>query len=67
MKVKGLVDNQGCSVNDGGRLSGGGHWPGDLRASYLLAVDHEIGEEAVVGGAHEISKEAGVGDSGQQF
>jgi hypothetical protein len=39
---------QVCGVDDGGRRSGGGHWSGDWRASHLLAVDHKIGEEAVM-------------------
>jgi hypothetical protein len=56
--------SQVCGVNDRGRRSGGGRWRGDSRASHLLAVDHEFGKEAGVGGAHEIGKEAGVGGGG---
>jgi hypothetical protein len=47
-KVEAYLRTQVCSVNDGGRRSGGGRWHCDWRASHLLAVDHEIGEEAVV-------------------
>jgi hypothetical protein len=70
---------QGCSVNDGGRRLGGRRWRGDSRASHLLAVegdgmmgpyascDHEVGEEAGVGGAHEAGNEASVGGDDQQI
>jgi hypothetical protein len=47
---------QVCGVNDGGRQSGGGRWCGDWRASRLLAVDHEIGEEAVVEAPTKLAK-----------
>jgi hypothetical protein len=65
---------QGCSVNDGVR-----RWRGDSRASHLLAVegdgtmepyascDHEVGEEAGMGGAHEAGNEVGEGGDGQQI
>jgi hypothetical protein len=40
---------------------------GDWRASHLLVVDHEFGEEADVGGAHEVGKEASVEGGGNSF
>jgi hypothetical protein len=48
---------QDCGVNDGGRRSEGRRRRGNSTVSHLLAVDHEFGEEASVGGAHEISRD----------
>lgn len=45
---------------------GGERWCGDWLALYLLVVDHEVDEDGIVGGAHEVGKEAGVGGFGSQ-
>ena len=70
---------QGCGVNNRGRQSRGGCWNGGSRASHLLEVegdglvgpyascDHEVGEEAGLGGTHEAGKEANMRGGRQQI
>ena len=45
-------------------------WRGDWRVSHLfgslVSCDHEVGENADVGGAHGVGEEADVGGGGQQ-
>jgi hypothetical protein len=46
-------------------------WRGDWRVSHLfgslVSCDHEVGDDAGVGGAHGVGEEADVGGGGQQI
>jgi hypothetical protein len=57
-----------CTTADGGREDG--IWRGDWRVSYLfgslVSCNHEVGEDASVGGTHGVGEEADVEGAGQQ-
>lgn len=57
-KVEVLFENSSLQCNDERRRIGGERWCSNWTSSYLLTMNHEFGEEADIGGAHKVGKEA---------